>query len=99
MSDFNKNIKHKLGQHEFDFNPKSWDNMEALLDGNRTPKKSYFKTKTILIMTTLLFFLVYLLSQQGTPPLGNFNTPKQTMSSIQAIQNLDSLNAEYPPLN
>ena len=63
MSVPNKNIKQKLGQHEFDFSPGAWENMEALLDGS--PKKSYFKTKTLIAMITgILFFLFLLLKQE-----------------------------------
>ena len=67
MSDQNFNIhqkvKEKLDAHEFDFNPAAWDNLNGLLDGKRTPDKSYFKTKMIIAMTTLLFFLSLLLWQ------------------------------------
>ncbi|MEZ4932474.1 MAG: hypothetical protein R2788_10185, partial [Saprospiraceae bacterium] len=94
MSNSFKNIKHKLDQHEFDFRPQSWENMEALLDG-RTPKKSYFKTKTILIMTTLFLFLVSLLLQHfATPPLADFNTPQHvaSMQDFPSFKNLESLN-------
>ena len=98
MGNSNKNIKHKLDQHEFDFNPKSWDNMEVLLNGS-TSKKSYFKTKTILIMTTLFFLLAYLLlQQQATPPLANFNTPQATVQDFPPDscrdQNLEGINLE-----
>lgn len=67
MSDQNFNIhqkiKEKLDSHEFDFHPAAWGKMNGLLEGKRAPDKSYFKTKMIIAMTTLLFFLSLLLWQ------------------------------------
>ena len=90
----NRNVKEKLDQHEFQFNPKAWDNMEALLDGKGTPNKSIFKTKTIIIMTTVFFILAYLLMQQpdvGSPqsavhsPQSAVSSPQSTVHSPQSI--------------
>ena len=91
----NSHIKNKLDQHEFEFRPQSWDNMEALLNG-KPRKKSYFKTKTILIMTTVFFFLAYLLVQQpAAPPLADFNTPQSVVAKeLTTFQKLSTLNPE-----
>ncbi|HFA51557.1 MAG TPA: TonB family protein [Bacteroidetes bacterium] len=66
-NNINHKIKAKLDHHEFDFRPQSWDNMEALLDGKQA-KKSYFKTKTIIIMMTAILFLMMLLWRHDAPP-------------------------------
>ena len=83
-----KNIKQRLDQHEFDFNPRSWDNMEVLLEGEAPSKKSYFKTKTIFIMITVLMLLAYLFWQEPSPPLADFYTPQLTDTDFPSQQNL-----------
>ncbi|MEZ4959711.1 MAG: carboxypeptidase regulatory-like domain-containing protein [Saprospiraceae bacterium] len=98
MSDQNfnihRNIKDKLDSHEFDFNPAAWDKMNGLLDGKRTPDKSYFKTKIFIAMTTLLFLLAFLLWQDGAAdggrqtvdggPQSKVQNPQPTVSSSQS---------------
>ena len=65
MDNKEKNIKQKLADHEFDYNPAAWEKMEHLLD-DRTPNRSYFLTKTVLAMTTLLIVLAMLFMQRNT---------------------------------
>ncbi len=81
----NQKIKDKLDSHEFDFHPAAWDNMNGLLDGKRTPDKSYFKTKMIIAMTTLLFFLSLLLWQgdQFDSPQSIVHSPQSSVRSLE----------------
>jgi alpha-2-macroglobulin-like protein len=65
MDNKEKNINQKLADHEFDYNPAAWEKMEHLLD-DRTPNRSYFLTKTVLAMTTLLIVLAMLFMQRNT---------------------------------
>ncbi|MEO1257315.1 MAG: MG2 domain-containing protein [Bacteroidota bacterium] len=87
MSHSSRNIKQQLDRHEFDFNPRSWDKMEALLEGKAPSKRSYFKTKTIFIMISFLLFLAYLFWQEPNPPMADFNTPQITAQDLTGLQN------------
>ncbi|MCB0519775.1 MAG: TonB family protein [Lewinellaceae bacterium] len=93
----NRNIKDKLDSHEFDFNPAAWDNMNGLLDGKRTPDKSYFKTKIFIAMTTLLFLLAFLLWQDGAADGGRQTTDRGSQSAVQNPQSTVSSSQSSVP--
>jgi TonB family protein len=86
MDNRSNNIKQKLDAHEFDFNPKAWEQMEQLLEG-RTPKKSYFFTKTISAMITGLFLLWLLLWKQDAPTA----PPTQAHTSVSTEKTVEKL--------
>gem|GEM_PF-1670583 len=98
MMNDNKNIKQKLADHEFDFNPAAWKKMEQILD-DRTPNRSYFLTKIILAMTTVLFLLALLLMQRETPPVvrtASSQTTPQAFSQEKTIDNQGVAQATKP---
>ncbi|MBK9016188.1 MAG: hypothetical protein IPM82_20160 [Saprospiraceae bacterium] len=89
MTNDNKNIKQKLDAHEFDFNPGAWEKMEQILD-DRTPNRSYFLTKIILAMTTVLFILALLLMQRETPTAGRTTSPQTQPQAFSQEKTIDS---------
>ena len=91
-------MKQKLDAHEFDFNPASWEKMEQILD-DRTPNRSYFLTKTVLAMTTVLFILALLLMQRETPQVERTASPQtqpQAFSQEKTIDNQGVAQATKP---
>ncbi|MBK8564608.1 MAG: hypothetical protein IPN76_15065 [Saprospiraceae bacterium] len=89
MDNKEKNIKQKLADYEFDYNPAAWEKMEHLLD-DRTPNRSYFLTKTVLAMTTLLIVLAMLFMQRNTegttsPPTSTQVFQKEKTTDNQAV--------------
>ncbi len=89
MTNDNKNIKQKLADHEFDYNPAAWKKMEQILDDG-TPNRSYFFTKTFLAMTTVLFILALLLMQRETPHEGRTTTPQTTPQAFSQEKTTDN---------
>ncbi|MFK7949230.1 MAG: MG2 domain-containing protein, partial [Saprospiraceae bacterium] len=67
-----KKIKHKIEQHEFDFDPNAWAGMEAMLNETVTSpeventKQSSFKILKIIGIMTTLFIVIYLLTRLTT---------------------------------
>lgn len=81
-----KNIHQKLADHEFDYNPAAWEKMEQILD-DRTPNRSYFFTKTVLAMTTVLFLLALLFMQRNDQLAVNPPTSAQVVLQEKNIDN------------
>ncbi len=87
--DNKQNIRKKLADHEFEYNPAAWKNMEQLLD-DRTPNRSYFLTKIILAMTTLLILIAMLFMQRNdqqaaSPPISSQVISQEKTTDNQAV--------------
>lgn len=90
-----KNIKQKLADHEFDFNPAAWEKMEQILD-DRTPNRSYFLTKTVLVMTTVLFLLALLLMRDNVVRTASPQPTTQVFSEGKNADNQGVAKATSP---
>ncbi|MBI1225148.1 MAG: hypothetical protein GC192_07895 [Bacteroidetes bacterium] len=86
MDKNSKNIKQKLAEHEFEYNPAAWEKMEQLLD-DRTPNRSYFLTKIILAMTTLLILVALLFMQRNVERTASPPTVTQVFSEEKTNDN------------
>jgi hypothetical protein len=95
MDKNSKNIKQKLAEHEFEYNPAAWEKMEQLLD-DRTPNRSYFLTKIILAMTTLLIIIALLFMQRNDQQAVSPPTSTQVISQEKTTDNQAVAQAAKP---
>jgi TonB-dependent SusC/RagA subfamily outer membrane receptor len=88
-----KILREKIERHEFDFDARAWDKMEALLDSPPPKQPShFFTTKKIILMIGIFALLLALLDPwRNEPPQQAQAQPpieKKTMPNVQ--KNIDN---------